>query len=172
MQEYETTIGLEIHVQLKTKSKMFCGSDNMSVDARPNTNVCPVCMGFPGTLPVPNVQAIEWTILLGLALGSEIPSEFSFERKNYFYPDLPKAYQISSATNPPVIGGSLKIYVGIDSRRSLSAGEIPAFAGMIHAPLQGAGQAKGAEKKKKYIFTTFISRKMRASWFMIRATMR
>jgi len=115
MQEYETTIGLEIHVQLKTKSKMFCGSDNMSVDADPNTNVCPVCMGFPGTLPVPNKQAIEWTILLGLALGANIPEEFNFERKNYFYPDLPKAYQISSATNPPVIGGSLGISVGTDS---------------------------------------------------------
>lgn len=112
MQEYETTIGLEIHVQLKTKSKMFCGSDNMSVDAKPNTNVCPVCMGFPGTLPVPNAQAIEWTVLLGLALGAEIPDEFNFERKNYFYPDLPKAYQISSATNPPVIGGSLKVFAG------------------------------------------------------------
>ncbi len=112
MREYETTIGLEIHVQLKTKSKMFCGSDNFSVDAKPNTNVCPVCMGFPGTLPVPNVQAIDWTILLGLALNAEIPKEFNFERKNYFYPDLPKAYQISSATNPPVIGGSLKIFAG------------------------------------------------------------
>ncbi|RJO60095.1 Asp-tRNA(Asn)/Glu-tRNA(Gln) amidotransferase subunit GatB [candidate division WS5 bacterium] len=114
MQEYETTVGLEIHIQLKTKSKMFCPSDNHSVDAEPNTNVCPVCMGFPGTLPVPNRQAIEWTILLGLALGAEIPEEFNFERKNYFYPDLPKAYQISSATNPPVIGGSLRI--NIDSR--------------------------------------------------------
>lgn len=110
MQEYETVIGLEIHVQLKTQSKMFCGSDNHSASAEPNTNVCPVCMGFPGTLPVPNAQAIEWTILLGLALGAKIPEEFNFERKNYFYPDLPKAYQISSATNPPVIGGSLKVF--------------------------------------------------------------
>jgi len=109
MSEYKTTIGLEIHVQLKTKSKMFCGSDNHSVDAAPNTNVCPVCMGFPGTLPVPNVRAIEWTMLLGLALQSEIPEEFNFERKNYFYPDLPKAYQISSATNPPVGKGNLQI---------------------------------------------------------------
>jgi len=69
-------------------------------------------MGFPGTLPVPNAQAIDWTILLGLALGAEIPAEFNFERKNYFYPDLPKAYQISSATNPPVIGGSLQVFAG------------------------------------------------------------
>jgi aspartyl-tRNA(Asn)/glutamyl-tRNA(Gln) amidotransferase subunit B len=116
MQEYETTIGLEIHVQLKTRSKMFCGSDNMSIDAEPNTNVCPVCMGFPGTLPVPNKQAIEWTILLGLALGAKIPAEFNFERKNYFYPDLPKAYQISSATNPPVIGGSLKVFASEEEK--------------------------------------------------------
>ena len=116
MQEYEAVIGLEIHAQLKTKSKMFCGSDNHSVESGPNTNVCPVCMGFPGTLPVPNRQAIEWTMLLGMALDAEIAEEFNFERKNYFYPDLPKAYQISSATNPPVIGGSLKIDIGIDSR--------------------------------------------------------
>jgi aspartyl-tRNA(Asn)/glutamyl-tRNA(Gln) amidotransferase subunit B len=110
MPEYETTIGLEIHVQLKTNSKMFCGSDNMSVDVKPNTNVCPVCMGFPGTLPVPNKTAIEWTMLLGMSLDAEISNEFNFERKNYFYPDLPKAYQISSATNPPVIGGTLEIF--------------------------------------------------------------
>ncbi len=111
MQEYEAVIGLEIHAQLKTRSKMFCGSDNHSIEADPNTNVCPVCMGFPGTLPVPNRQAIEWTMLLGMALEAKIAEEFNFERKNYFYPDLPKAYQISSATNPPVIGGGLKIDV-------------------------------------------------------------
>ncbi len=109
MQEYEPVIGLEIHAQLKTKSKMFCASDNHSVDAAPNTNVCPICMGFPGTLPAPNRQAIEWTMLLGMALEAKIAEEFNFERKNYFYPDLPKAYQISSATNPPVIGGSLRV---------------------------------------------------------------
>ncbi len=123
MQEYEAVIGLEIHAQLKTKSKMFCGSDNHSVESGPNTNVCPVCMGFPGTLPVPNRQAIEWTMLLGMALDAEIAEEFNFERKNYFYPDLPKAYQISSATNPPVIGGSLKINVGKDSGQARMTGK-------------------------------------------------
>ena len=122
MQEYEPVIGLEIHAQLKTKSKMFCASDNYSVNVEPNTNVCPVCMGFPGTLPVPNLQAIEWTMLLGMALDAKIAEEFNFERKNYFYPDLPKAYQISSATNPPVIGGSLKIDTGKDSGPSFAQG--------------------------------------------------
>jgi len=116
MREYEPVIGLEIHAQLKTKSKMFCSSDNHSVSSAPNKNVCPVCMGFPGTLPVPNKQAIEWTMLLGLALKSKIADEFNFERKNYFYPDLPKAYQISSATNPPVLGGSLRMDAGENER--------------------------------------------------------
>lgn len=109
MAKYETVIGLEIHAQLKTKSKMFCGCDNYSVDAEPNANVCPVCLGMPGMLPVANRKAIEWTCLLGLALGAKIADKFNFERKNYFYPDLPKAYQITSSTNPPVIGGSVDV---------------------------------------------------------------
>ncbi|PIZ00520.1 Asp-tRNA(Asn)/Glu-tRNA(Gln) amidotransferase GatCAB subunit B [bacterium (Candidatus Howlettbacteria) CG_4_10_14_0_8_um_filter_40_9] len=122
---YEVVIGLEIHAQLKTESKMFCRCSNAIVLAQknaekdtekrgikleePNSRVCPVCLGMPGSLPVANRQAIESTILLGLALGSRVPEKFNFERKNYFYPDLPKAYQISSATNPPVVGGFLEI---------------------------------------------------------------
>lgn len=90
---------------------MFCTCDNYSVDAEPNTNVCPVCLGMPGMLPVANKQAIEWTYLLGLALGANIAEKFNFERKNYFYPDLPKAYQITSSTNPPVLGGSVDVDV-------------------------------------------------------------
>jgi aspartyl-tRNA(Asn)/glutamyl-tRNA(Gln) amidotransferase subunit B len=109
MNKYEIVIGLEIHAQLRTASKMFCSCDNYSVDIAPNTNVCPVCLGMPGMLPVANRQAIEWTYLLGLALGAKIADKFNFERKNYFYPDLPKAYQITSSTNPPVLGGSLEI---------------------------------------------------------------
>lgn len=109
MSKYEVVIGLEIHAQLKTASKMFCSCDNFSVDAEPNINVCPVCLGMPGMLPVANKKAIEYTYLLGLALGSKISEKFNFERKNYFYPDLPKAYQITSATNPPVVGGSLEV---------------------------------------------------------------
>lgn len=102
-------IGLEIHVQLKTKSKMFCGCDNSGENQPPNTTICPVCTGQPGVLPVANQQAIAWTVTVGLALGCKIPKTFSFERKNYFYPDLPKGYQITSSTNPPCIGGSLEI---------------------------------------------------------------
>lgn len=168
---YEVVIGLEIHVQLKTESKMFCRCSNAialaqkdaeynadkrgraedfaaarkgaeydaekrgSVDLHgrgensrglkleePNTRVCQVCMGMPGVLPVANKKAIEWTILLGLALNAEIPKGFNFERKNYFYPDLPKAYQISSATIPPVRGGLLEIEsLRMDSTNSTSS---------------------------------------------------
>lgn len=117
MAKYETVIGLEIHAQLKTVSKMFCRCNNYSVDAEANTNVCPVCLGMPGTLPVANKKAIEWTYLLGLAIDSKIADKFNFERKNYFYPDLPKAYQITSSTNPPVVGGSLEVDVDGDLRK-------------------------------------------------------
>ncbi len=112
MNKYEVVIGLEIHAQLKTVSKMFCTCNNDSVEAGPNKNTCSVCLGMPGMLPVPNKKAIEWTYLLGLALGGKIAERWNFERKNYFYPDLPKAYQITSATCPPVIGGSLKVVTG------------------------------------------------------------
>lgn len=107
--QYETVIGMEFHIQLNTKSKMFCRCDNFSTESAPNTNTCPTCMGMPGTLPVANDQAIKWTALLGLAFGGKIADTFNFERKNYFYPDLPKAYQITSSSNPPVIGGELEI---------------------------------------------------------------
>ncbi|KKR17741.1 MAG: Aspartyl/glutamyl-tRNA(Asn/Gln) amidotransferase subunit B [candidate division CPR2 bacterium GW2011_GWC1_41_48] len=109
MIKFETVIGMEFHIQLNTKSKMFCRCDNYSAEAKPNTNTCPTCMGFPGTLPVANEKAIEWTMLLGLALNGKVADSFNFERKNYFYPDLPKAYQITSSTNPPVVGGYLDI---------------------------------------------------------------
>ncbi|OGY45666.1 MAG: glutaminyl-tRNA synthase (glutamine-hydrolyzing) subunit B [Candidatus Buchananbacteria bacterium RIFCSPHIGHO2_01_FULL_44_11] len=102
-------IGLEIHIQLKTKSKMFCRCDNSGEDKPANTTICPICLGHPGVLPVANKQAIEWTIMTGLALNCEIPQTWRFERKNYFYPDLPKGYQITSSTNPPCRGGFLAI---------------------------------------------------------------
>lgn len=105
---YQTTIGLEIHVQLKTKSKMFCGCGNNAEGAEPNTLVCPVCMGYPGTLPVANAQAIEWTLKTGLALNSEIPEFSKFDRKHYFYPDLPKGYQISQYDLPFLKAGYLE----------------------------------------------------------------
>jgi aspartyl-tRNA(Asn)/glutamyl-tRNA(Gln) amidotransferase subunit B len=107
--EYQTTIGLEIHAQLKTKSKMFCSCDNNAEGAMPNSLACPVCLGMPGVLPVANRQAIEWTILTGLALNSEIANKSKFDRKHYFYPDLPKNYQISQYDLPFCIGGYLEI---------------------------------------------------------------
>jgi aspartyl-tRNA(Asn)/glutamyl-tRNA(Gln) amidotransferase subunit B len=103
---WQPVIGLEIHVQLKTRSKMFCGCEN-GFGAEPNTQTCPVCLAFPGALPVPNRAAIEATIRLGLALGCDIAERAVFHRKNYFYPDNPKAYQISQYDQPLCSGGSL-----------------------------------------------------------------
>ena len=103
---WEPVIGLEIHVQLKTRTKMFCRCA-VGFGAGENTQTCPVCLGFPGALPVVNRRAVEWTILLGLALGCEIPGQAVFSRKNYFYPDLPKGYQISQYDLPSCINGNV-----------------------------------------------------------------
>jgi len=103
---WEPVIGLEIHVQLKTRTKMFCRCPT-GFGAGENTQTCPVCLGFPGALPVMNRRAIEWTVLLGLALGCEIPGQAVFARKNYFYPDLPKGYQISQYDLPSCINGNM-----------------------------------------------------------------
>ncbi len=105
---WEPVIGLEVHVQLKTRTKMFCRCEN-GFGGGPNTQTCPVCLAFPGALPVPNRSAIELTIKLGLALGSEIAKHSVFHRKNYFYPDNPKAYQISQYDEPLCIGGKLTV---------------------------------------------------------------
>jgi aspartyl-tRNA(Asn)/glutamyl-tRNA(Gln) amidotransferase subunit B len=105
---WEAVIGLEIHVHLKTQSKMFCRCAVGALDD-PNTRTCPVCLAHPGTLPVPNRQAIEWTIKLGLALDCEIAEHAVFHRKNYFYPDNPKGYQISQYDEPLCFGGRLRL---------------------------------------------------------------
>jgi len=103
---WEPVIGLEIHVQLKTRTKMFCRCP-AGFGAGENTQTCPVCLGFPGALPVPNRTAIEWVVKLGLALGCEIAPRAVFARKNYFYPDLPKGYQISQYDLPSCINGNM-----------------------------------------------------------------
>ncbi|MBV9919211.1 MAG: Asp-tRNA(Asn)/Glu-tRNA(Gln) amidotransferase subunit GatB [Solirubrobacterales bacterium] len=106
MTDYEPVIGLEIHVQLSTRTKMFCGCE-LSFGDPPNTHTCPVCLGLPGALPVVNWRAIEFGLMIGLALGCELAQRSVFHRKNYFYPDLPKGYQISQYDVPLCTGGHL-----------------------------------------------------------------
>src|SRR3989344_5791313 len=107
--KYIPTIGLEIHAELKTSSKMFCSCKNDPNEKQPNVNICPICMGHPGTLPVPNEQAIHMVVKTGLALQCEIAPYSKFDRKNYFYPDLPKGYQISQYDLPLCQKGKLRI---------------------------------------------------------------
>jgi aspartyl-tRNA(Asn)/glutamyl-tRNA(Gln) amidotransferase subunit B len=108
MPEWEPVIGLEIHVQLKTRTKMFCGCE-AGFGGEPNTRTCPVCLAFPGALPVPNATAVEWTIKLGHALNCRIAEHAVFHRKNYFYPDNPKGYQISQYDEPLCVDGTFVV---------------------------------------------------------------
>ena len=105
--KYEVTIGLEVHAELKTNTKMFCSSINDPDEDRPNVNTCPVCLAHPGTLPVINREAVKHVLRVGIALGSTLADYTEFDRKNYFYPDLPKGYQISQFEFPLVSGGEL-----------------------------------------------------------------
>src|SRR3989344_6537697 len=111
---YESVIGLEVHVQIKTESKLFCPCST-TFGAPPNSNVCPVCCGYPGVLPVLNRKAAESLIKTGLALGCSIREESIFARKQYFYPDLPKNYQISQYETPLAEGGALTV-ASLDKR--------------------------------------------------------
>jgi aspartyl-tRNA(Asn)/glutamyl-tRNA(Gln) amidotransferase subunit B len=137
MGNYEPVIGLEIHVQLSTRTKMFCGC-RLEFGAEPNTHTCPVCLGHPGTLPVPNAEAIRSAIKIGLALGSEISPVSKFDRKNYFYPDLPKGYQISQLQPAICMGGELagvrleRAHMEEDAAKNIHVGD----SGRIH----GAGR--------------------------------
>ncbi|HEX2701815.1 MAG TPA: Asp-tRNA(Asn)/Glu-tRNA(Gln) amidotransferase subunit GatB [Solirubrobacteraceae bacterium] len=134
---YEPVIGLEIHVQLKTRTKMFCGCE-LSFGAPPNTRTCPVCLGLPGALPVANARAIHFALMIGLALGCELAERSVFHRKNYFYPDLPKGYQISQYDEPLCSGGELagvslhRVHLEEDAAKLIHLGE----SGRIHGSEQ------------------------------------
>src|SRR6185312_11577038 len=131
--ELEPVIGLEIHIQLATRTKMFCGCD-LSFGDPPNTHTCPVCLGLPGSLPVANARAVHFGLMIGLALGSELAPRSIFHRKNYFYPDLPKGYQISQYDEPLCRGGHLgeirihRVHLEEDAAKLTHVGE----SGRIH----------------------------------------
>ncbi len=112
LERYEPVIGLEVHAQLLTESKMFCGCSADYMGSPPNSNTCPVCLGLPGVLPVINRHAVEYTVRTALALNCAIPEHSKFDRKNYFYPDLPKGYQISQYDMPMSVSGHLTFRVG------------------------------------------------------------
>lgn len=116
--EFKPTIGMEIHAELKTKTKMFCACLNNPDEKIPNKNVCPICLAHPGALPTMNNKAIEGVLIVGLALGSEILEYSKFDRKNYFYPDLPKGYQISQYDMPLCKGGKLLLFLSEDLEES------------------------------------------------------
>ena len=107
LERYEAVIGIEIHCQLKTASKMFCGCSTEIDGAAPNSHCCPVCLGLPGVLPTINKSAVEWVLATGFAIEGEVATTTRWDRKNYFYPDLPKGYQISQYQLPLVANGKL-----------------------------------------------------------------
>ena len=142
---WEAVIGIEIHVQLATRTKMFCGCELSFGDA-PNTHTCPVCLAHPGALPVTNAEAVRLGTLAGLALGCEIATESTFHRKNYFYPDLPKAFQISQYDEPLCVGGEFT-YLQEDGEKTIRITRVHLeedAAKLLH--LSGSGRRAGAEQ--------------------------
>src|SRR4030066_2360711 len=141
---YESIIGLEVHLQLLTDSKIFCGCST-KFGGQPNSQTCPVCLGMPGVLPVLNKKAVEYTIRMVLAVGGQVNEHSIFARKNYFYPDLPKGYQISQYNQPLSSGGHVdietksgkkrigitRIHLEEDAGKSLHAQDSSGFAGTL-----------------------------------------
>ena len=129
MSDWKATIGLEIHAEMHTKTKMFCACLNDADEKQPNKNVCPVCMAHPGTLPVANKEAVHKMLLVGTAIGGKLANYTEFDRKNYFYPDIPKGYQLSQYERPFVSGGKLKgvevtrVHLEEDTARSQHEGD-------------------------------------------------
>ena len=149
--KYKPTIGLEIHAELKTRTKMFCDSINDPEEKTPNVNICPVCMAHPGTLPVINKQAVKHVLKVGLSVGGTLADFTEFDRKNYFYPDIPKGYQISQYKYPLVLGGELngvkltRIHLEEDTARSshLPAARLQDLRGQASATAAQAGDKTG-----------------------------
>ena len=137
---WEAVIGLEVHVQLRTRSKLFCACAN-AYGGEPNTRTCPVCLGYPGTLPTLNDGAVKAALALGLALGARINSVSGFDRKQYFYPDLPKGYQITQARVPFAEGGWLEI-PGDPSAR----GPMRPFGRVSYGPIWRRMRARASTK--------------------------
>lgn len=169
--DYKLTVGLEIHAELNTRTKMFCDSKNDPDEKRPNVNICPVCMGHPGTLPAINKEAVCSILRLGVAVGGELADYTEFDRKNYFYPDIPKGYQISQYKYPLIKGGKLK---GIDitrihleedtARSSHDRGEaslldfnragVPLMELVTEPVIHSATEASGFAKELQLLLTT------------------
>ena len=149
---FETVIGLEVHVQLDTRTKLFCGCRN-EFGAPPNTHLCPVCYGLPGALPVPNRRAVELAVLAGLALDCEINEESVFERKHYFYPDLPKGYQITQYEHPLAMAGTVRIRLeaasgspAVDRSVGIHRIQIEEDAGkLVHEGFAGSDRRSGVD---------------------------
>ncbi|MBU1083598.1 MAG: Asp-tRNA(Asn)/Glu-tRNA(Gln) amidotransferase subunit GatB, partial [Candidatus Omnitrophica bacterium] len=136
---YETVIGLEVHVQLSTRTKIFCACPT-AFGANPNSQVCPVCLGLPGVLPVLNKKVFEYSIKVALALGCEVQRKVKFDRKNYYYPDLPKNYQISQYDMPIAYNGEVKIELedGSPKRIGITRAHMEEDAGkLLHDPAKG-----------------------------------
>src|SRR3990167_4453278 len=139
MSKFKPTIGLEIHAELKTKTKMFCACKNDSDEKEPNKNICPICMGQPGTLPVINKEAVKSVLKVGIALSGRLADLSEFDRKNYFYPDIPKGYQISQYKQPLVYGGKLS---GVEITR-VHLEEDTAKSSHVEDPERSEGKSSG-----------------------------